>query len=88
MKRLLMVVLTIGAIGCAVDAGPQSSTAPGDDSVDTNASTAELGQVSPSFSSCMRDGGACLLPEACVAGGGTPTVVPCNPFGWVCCNTN
>lgn len=92
MTRLLMVVLTIGAIGCGVDADPQSSAAPADDSADTSTSTGELGQVSPSLSSCRTDSGggsgSCLSRETCVANGGISSVVPCNLIGWTCCNPN
>lgn len=83
MKRLLMVVLTIGGIGCAVDAGPRSSPAPADDSVDTNASMAEPGQVSPHFVFCSD--GTCESRANCLAGGGIAGA-PCNAIGGICCH--
>lgn len=82
MKRLLMVVLTVGGIGCAVDADPQSSPVPVDDRVDTNASTAEPSQLSPHFIFCSD--GTCEPRATCVADGGVGGA-PCNASGWICC---
>jgi hypothetical protein len=85
MKRLLMVILTIGGMNCAVDSSPEASPTSDDETTDnaTTSTMSDAPKVTPSFVATCLDG-VCEFRTACLAAGGHPGA-PCTAFGAVCC---
>jgi len=90
MKRLLLVMLTIGGMSCAVDNG-QASPAPGDETTDeptdpatsTTSTTSADSEVTPDLVQMCNEG-VCTLRTQCLAEG-RHAGAPCVTAGAVCC---